>query len=329
MKITQLMIAKGFGGAERYFVDLSLSLADQGHQVQAICHKQFTGRTKLDNKPNVQLQIVRLAGWWDVVARNRIEKAIVAFAPDIIHAHLARGAYIAGKISKHTGLPLVVKTHNYVKLKYYKHVDIFLPTTIDQQKYLIKKGIKPENIRMIPNFSSITPATELTKLADDQPGIICALGRMVQKKGFDVLIKAIKKVTEQGLDIILYLGGDGPERVKLQQLCSDLGVDKKVIFTGWVDNVCNFLRDATLFVLPSFDEPFGIVVLEAMSQGKAIISTPTQGPREILDDQTAWFAESGNVDSLADSIIMAMNNEEMRMHKAQNALNKFKSSYSQ
>jgi glycosyltransferase involved in cell wall biosynthesis len=329
MKISQLMIAKGFGGAERYFVDLSLALADQGHQVQAICHKQFTGRTKLDNKSNVQLQIFRLAGWWDVIARNRIEKAIVAFAPDIIHAHLARGAYIAGKISRHIGTPLVVKTHNYVKLKYYKHVDIFLPTTIDQQKYLIEKGIKLENIRMIPNFSSITPATELTKISDDQPRIICARGRMVRKKGFDILIKAIKKVTEQGLDIILYLGGDGPERDKLQQLCSDLGLDKKVIFTGWVDNVCGFLRDATLFVLPSFDEPFGIVVLEAMSQGKAIISTPTQGPCEILDDQTAWFAETGNVDSLANSMITAMNNKDMRMYKAQNALDKFKSSYSQ
>jgi len=101
MKITQLMIAKGFGGAERYFVDLTLTLAEQGHEIQAICHEQFTGRNKLKDKPNVHLRAFRIAGWWDTVACNRIEKSIVAFAPDVIHAHLARGAYIAGKTRKH------------------------------------------------------------------------------------------------------------------------------------------------------------------------------------------------------------------------------------
>jgi glycosyltransferase involved in cell wall biosynthesis len=329
MKITHLMMAKGFGGAERYFVDLSLYLAEQGHHVQVICHKQFTGIKKFNNKTNMQLQYFSLAGWWDVIRRNQIEKAIIKFAPDIIHAHLARGAYIAGKISNKIGIPLVVKTHNYVNLKYYKNVDVFLPTTIDQQKYLIEKGIKLEKTRVIPNFSSIESVAEPNELIDSQPIIICSLGRLVKKKGFDVLIKAIKKVTDQGFDIVLYLGGDGPERDQLEQLCSDLGLDEKVIFTGWVDDVCRFLQDATLFVLPSFDEPFGIVVLEAMSQGKAIISTPTQGPREILDDQTAWFTETGNVDSLAESIITALNNKELRMDKAQNALDKFKRNYSQ
>jgi len=85
----------------------------------------------------------------------------------------------------------------------------------------------------------------------------------------------------------------------------------------------------SLFVLPSLDEPFGIVILEAMSQGKAIISTTTLGPCEILDGHTAWFVETGNVDALAESISTAMKNKDMRNQKAQKALDKFRSTYAQ
>ena len=322
-----MMIAKGFGGAERYFVDLSLALADLGHQVQVICHDQFAGMQLLRSRTDMNIQAFRVRGWWDIWARKNIEKAMIAFAPEVIHAHLARGACLAGRISASTGIPLVVKTHNYVKLKYYKNVAMFLPTTIDQKKYLEEKGIDPGIIRVIPNFSSIPPVTEVTTVACDQSQIICSLGRMVKKKGFDILIKALKEIAGEAPDIVLHLGGDGPERGHLQQLCNDLKVNDRVIFTGWVNDVGSFLREASLFVLPSYDEPFGIVILEAMSQGTPIVSTPTQGPCEILDNEIAWFVGAGNVDALAKTILSAMKDKNMRMHKAQKALDKFRSTY--
>src|SRR3972149_3485997 len=116
MKLTQMMIAKGFGGAERYFVDLSLALADLGHQVQVICHDQFAGRQLFENRTDMNSRAFRVRGWWDIWARKNIEKAIIEFAPEVIHAHLARGASLAGSISASAGIPLVVKTHNYVNL---------------------------------------------------------------------------------------------------------------------------------------------------------------------------------------------------------------------
>ena len=327
MKITQMMIAKGFGGAERYFVDLSLALTDMGHDIQVICHEQFTGMPLLGNQSGMQIRPFRVRGWWDVLAKKNIQKAIVAFAPDVIHAHLARGAYLGGRISACTGIPLLVKTHNYVNLKYYRDVEMFLPTTMDQQKYLVEKGISPEKIRVIPNFSAIVPVTEPVSVSGSQTILICAMGRMVRKKGFDILIRALKNINEEGLDIILHLGGDGPEKKSLQHLASKIGIGDRVVFTGWVSDVRGFLRDVSLFVLPSFDEPFGIVVLEAMSQGVAIVSTPTQGPIEILDDRIAWFAEAGNVNVLADTIITALRDENTRFEKASGALEKFKTTY--
>ena len=323
------MVAKGFGGAERYFVDLSLALAEYGHDVQVICHEHFKGKNILVDKHGVQVQTVRVAGWWDVIAGKKIEKSVAEFTPDVIHAHLARGAYFAGKVRKNTGIPLVVKTHNYVDLKYYRYVDMFVPTTIDQKKYLVEKGINSGNIKLIPNFSSIKPVSEISLSSQDQIRNICAMGRLVKKKGFDVLIKAIKEVIDKGFNIVLHLGGDGPELDKLQHLCRKLGINDKVIFTGWVDDARCFLQNASLFVLPSLDEPFGIVILEAMSQGKPIITTLTKGPCEILDGQMAWFVETGSVNALSDSIISAMENNDMCLQKAQLALDKFRSIYAQ
>ena len=70
---------------------------------------------------------------------------------------------------------------------------------------------------------------------------------------------------------------------------------------GWTMSVV-FLSDADLFVLPSLDEPFGLVILDAMSTGVPILSTKTQGPLEILSTETAYFLEASNKNEIAKKI---------------------------
>ena len=81
MRLTQVMLAKGFGGGERWFVDLSLALAEAGHSVQAICHKRFTAAAMLSRHEAIEVVQVDVRGWWDLIARWRIEKAIAGFRP--------------------------------------------------------------------------------------------------------------------------------------------------------------------------------------------------------------------------------------------------------
>jgi len=328
MKITQLMLAKGFGGAERYFIDLSLELADKGHQLQVICHRDFSEINRFIRKSGITVESFPVAGWWDEVSLRKMGKAINHFKPDVVHAHLARGAYMAGKICLKSKTPLVVKTHNYVDLKYYKNVDAFITTTKDQQQYLIQEGIAPEKINVIPNFSRLPAIDTVSRHAND-PLVIAACGRMVEKKGFHILLKAFKKVIESGAEVFLRLGGDGEEKNGLQHLCNDLGINNHVEFYGWVDSVGAFLENADIFVLPSLDEPFGIVVLEAMAKGKPLISTRTQGPSEILDDETSYLVETGSVDALANALSIAVTDQDGRLKKAEKALCAFNNTYSE
>ena len=106
----------------------------------------------------------------------------------------------------------------------------------------------------------------------------------------------------------LNIAGDGPELERLQQQVASLNLGSTVTFSGWADDIVGFFSDADLFVLPSRDEPFGIVVLEAMACAVPMVVTTTQGPKSILDNTTATFIPANDVDALSSAIKDAIDN---------------------
>lgn len=327
MKITQIMLAKGFGGAERYFVDLSIALASLGHDVQVICHAGFVQYALLRAATSLKIEKVSVAGWWDIFAHNRIYQLIANHSPEIVHAHLARGAYVAGKSCSKLGIPLIVKTHNYVDLKYYRNVNCFITTTEDQKNYLMQHGVDKQKISVIPNFSSLQPVDQVKQQTRDKT-VFISYGRMVEKKGFHLLIEAVKQLVDSGREIELKLGGDGPERKHLEKLVKENQLEKHVIFCGWINNIKTFADAGDVFVLPSLDEPFGISILEMMAMGKPVIATRTRGPLEILNIEIAWLVNAGDKNDLVKALSSAIEDKKAGIQKAENALNVFKEKYS-
>lgn len=326
LRITQLMLSQGLGGAERYFVDLCGALADRGHAVQAIFHCDFVARDELAAHANIQCVPVRIRAAWDMWARHVIRKQVRQFSPQVMQAHLARGAGIGGSICKSLDVPLTVKTHNRVNLKYYPHVDHFIATTAAQKEYLAMHGIAPERISIIPNFSALPAADHVAMV--HHPIRFCSYGRMVPKKGFDVLLRAFRLFLDRGNQGVLQIGGEGAERDTLEQLTNELSLNANVEFVGWISHPARILDPCDVFVLPSLDEPFGIVLLEAMARGKAIIATRTQGPLEIFDNSMAWLVDAGDVAGLADALTHASQHHASILEKAEIGLECFKKTYS-
>jgi glycosyltransferase involved in cell wall biosynthesis len=328
MRICQIMLAKGFGGAERYFVDLSRAFAVAGHEVLAIHHPRFQARARLAGVEHLARAAVPVLGYWDPIARRRIEKIVRDFAPDVLQAHLARGAHIAGRVARALDLPLVVKLHNYVNLKYYRGVEVFVPTTADQAEYLRQQGVDLQHIRRIPNFSAFPPAPGPQSAQRAGAPVILSYGRMVRKKGFAELLEAARLLAAGGADFILLLGGDGPERERLQRRAHELGLDDRARFLGWLEDTRGALLNADLFVLPSLDEPFGIAVLEAMACGVPIVATRTRGPGEILDDETACLVAPGDARALAAGIGQILADRAQATARAARALARYRKQYS-
>ena len=322
MKICAVMLAKKFGGAERFYVDLTSGLVRRGHDVLAISNVRSKAALRLERSANLRRGAVRVLGPWDPLAPRKILKLVRDFAPDIIQTSLSRAAYLAGPAARRLKIPLVAHTHDFVDLKYFRHTDVFTPTTAAQRDYLLSEGIPAQGINWIPNFSSLAPVAGVQ--CNENVTKIVALGRFVHKKGFDLLLRAFSRLADDA--IRLYLAGDGAERRRLTDLAAALNLGDKVIFAGWQDDVRSFLLQGDLFVLPSRDEPFGIAVLEAMACGIPIIVTKCHGPLEILDNDSAWLCDADE-DALAGALRTATNDADGRQRRAQAAWTLFKERY--
>ena len=320
------MLAKGFGGGERLFVDLVSTLVSMGNDVLAICQPETETEHVLKGYSGINVRTVKTFSTRDPFAWRTIASKIRQHDSDIVQSHLSRGTYLAGKACKQLKKPLVVTLHNYIDLKYYKNVTKFIPATKDQVDYLDQKGIPESKIELIPHFSHLEPVKEVL-LCVNEPLVYACYGRMVNKKGFHVALSAFKKLTETKIKATLLIGGDGPELENLKGLCKELGLAEQVKFVGWIKHIEKFLKNVDVFVLPSLDEPFGIVVLEAMAMGKPIISTKSQGPREILNKENAYLAEINNVESLFEALLSAAKNPADREKKARQALSDYKEFY--
>jgi len=321
------MLAKGFGGAERSFVDTSLELAARGHQIQAICCHDFAEVDRLKDIDGLQVDTVRSGAEWNWFVSFQIGRLIAGFGAEVIHTQLRRAAWHGAKAGKRLRIPVVSKLHNYVDLKRYENVDHILATTQDQRAYALAHGWAEGSVSVIPNFSRVTAADSVRPM-ETAPVRLLSYGRLVEKKGFDILLNAFARLIADGVDARLRIGGRGVELARLQSLAVELGIDGKVSLGDWIDCVQSALDQADLFILPSLDEPFGIVMLEAMARGVPIVSTLTQGPSEVLDDSTAHLVEIGSVDSLYRAMKSATVESGDSSQRARHALERYKTGYS-
>lgn len=326
MKITQVMLSKGWGGAERLFVELCLGLADSGQQVQVICGSRFERGAALMTHPAISYHAVPALGNWDLYSYWKVRRCVAAFAPDVIHSHLTRASWMSGLIGKKLAIPTVATAHNWIGKKYIANIDYFSAITSELRQHLVSLGIDPERIRGIPNFSLLVPVAA-PAANDHVPPVFVTLGRFVKKKGFLELLQAFHRYVREVGPARLLIGGSGPEEGVLRSFVATHGLEASVTFVGWVENVAAFLEQGDIFVLPSLDEPFGIVLLEAMAVGKPIVATRTSGPNDLLTDDAGYFVQVGDVADLLRGLSAAAGEPELRRAKAARALTLYRDNY--
>ena len=130
---------------------------------------------------------------------------------------------------------------------------------------------------------------------------VLAVGRLVRVKQFDMLIRAHFELRKQRkIDLIIL--GDGPERLKLEQLVSDLGLTRYVYLLGFVDNPWVYMAQAKLLVVSSRIEGFSNVIVEAMAVGCPVLATRCGGPEDIIKNGQNGVLVETNRDALVAGI---------------------------
>lgn len=148
--------------------------------------------------------------------------------------------------------------------------------------------------------------------AGERPFIL-GIGRLVPQKGFDVLIRAFARSGVSSHDLVI--AGEGPERESLERLAADLLPPGRVRFPGRADRpaAVALFRRCAFFVLPSRIEPMGIVNLEAMAAGKAVVASRVGGVPEIVHDgETGVLVPPGDVDGLAGALSRMCSSDGLR-----------------
>ena len=142
-----------------------------------------------------------------------------------------------------------------------------------------------------------------------QPTVVF-VGRLVREKGVDVLIRAFTKVVAQMPEARLLIAGDGPELNSLNMLINKMGVSSHVTMLGHLSHPemeCLF-DGAWVQAVPSlWAEPFGLVAVEAMMRGTAVVASDSGGLTEIVRDGEAGFlVPPGNIEALAEALLLLL-----------------------
>jgi glycosyltransferase involved in cell wall biosynthesis len=138
-----------------------------------------------------------------------------------------------------------------------------------------------------------------------------AVGRQVPVKGFDVAIKAVAMANEENGTTLAELTviGDGPERKALEALTKSLNAHSFVNFVGWLNNkdVLNLVTVSDALIIPSIFEPYGVIVLESMAQGRPVLASDaviaaldrSQGPAILLHQRGDAVQLASHIQKLA------------------------------
>lgn len=323
MKIAIIVHNLTDGGAERVAALWAKGFSLKGHDVAVIIHNENAPVT-YELPQNVRLirfqshlsnkYLRTLDRIW--MLHNILKAECPDVIIDVMNDYWKRVAMIG------TGAFKVSTEHNSFERpenateKYNKWKKICLNRTYNHVTVLTQAdkdviGDKLRHVTVMPNPLAFKPADEVPQ----KQNVILAVGRLDagHYKGFDILIKAFGMVST---DWSLQIAGSGTPASyeKYKKLAKECGVEKRVEFLGFVNNPISLYQKASIFVLSSRYEGFGLVLIEAMSQGCACVACDYKGRQKeiITSPKQGLICEVENVEALATALIKMIGDEEWR-----------------
>ena len=180
------------------------------------------------------------------------------------------------------------------------------------KKDIIFRGISENKIEIVYNGIDFSPYNKYKKENNKYYTIGCVARIKPQKKGQDILINAIEIVKKEYPNIKCYFAGtyeqkDKEDMIKLKNMIVNKKLEDNIMFLGNVKNIPKFLKKIDLFVLPSRQEGFGLVIIEAMAAKIPVISSNIEGPREIIkNNEYGLLFKKENYNDLAEKILYSI-----------------------
>ena len=245
--------------------------------------------------------------------------------PDIIHAHsMNHAGILAQQIHEKTGIPFVLTEHSstYARklIRNWQRPAMLQSAQQCSARIAVSKDfcrlLETEYGRLdwqyIPN--SLSPAfirpVDLANKPKNADFTFCSVAHLNYNKGFDILLPAFAEALKTHPDLKLKIGGTGLIASQLHNLAAELGLENSVEFLGGLQNdqVLDLMFRSDAFVLASRNETFGVVFIEALSQGLPVAATRCGGPQTIINENNGILVPVGDVQALAGALVSLYEN---------------------
>ena len=300
MRIALVISALGAGGAERVIVTLANAWAARGWEVALITFDPPGTQPYYRVDPRVALRQLGVpsAGHprWRAIRQGlrrvrALRQVLRTAAPDLAISFLAKINVLTVLASRGLAMPVVVSERNNPERQRFRGTWSWLRQRLYGTAWCVvtpSRGVLesfPQRIRargrVIPNPVDLTPAASPRRGARR----MVAVGRLVQQKGFDLLLHAFAKIAPAHPEWTLTIWGEGEQRAPLEALRARLGLAERVRLPGLTARPGQWVEEADIFVLSSRYESFGNVITEAMAAGLPVIAFDCPwGPGDILRD---------------------------------------------
>lgn len=330
------------GGLFRHVLDLAEEQANRGHDVGILADSnaedRLTSSKFAEIAPKLTLGVARIPmrrqpGLGDLAAVRAVRRHAAKLDLDVLHGHGAKG----GAYARLAARSLSMRSRS-IKSFYTPHGGSLnlKPGSLEQRVLMmVERGLESVTTglifesahaartyrariraegapqRIIPNglrsadFIAASPNSDATD--------VLFVGELRDLKGVDVLLEALAELKERAVTATIV--GSGPDEMKFKALCSSLGLDERVRFTGALP-----IRDAfslgRVMVVPSRAESFPYVVLEAAAAGLPLIATDVGGIPEITAGTDTGLVEPGNVRALAAALAAALDSPDLAIARA-------------
>ena len=321
-------------GVERCFIDYAKYLVGCGNEVVSVLKE---GMVYIEDVKRASSRAVEMNafGHADIFTMLRMAFLFCTFAQDIVVCHSGRALLFAriARFLTFRKTPIVAINHGIRVNKFLKADYVFAVNSYFTRE-LVAAGMPADRAIAIPNMIEI-PQTFIAPVKQQfrKPLRLGSLGRLYPEKYFDKILSAMAILRDQGFDCEYVIGGVGPMQGPLEKQARELGLEKNFKILGWTEDKKTFFEGIDIFILPSWGETFGIVLLEAMLYNTPIITSDSWGPDEIIDEGVDGLKVSKDdaekmPQLLAQAILRLVNDEEFAKKLAVNASKKFFEQYS-
>jgi glycosyltransferase involved in cell wall biosynthesis len=342
IRVMRVIARLNMGGPALHVAYLSAGLKSRGYDTTLVAGTLARGESSMSfvaddlGVPIVQVpQLYReISPVFDPIAVLKLVSIIKRERPHILHTHTAKaGAVgrIAALLAGNARPPIMVHTfHGHVLRGYFdpirasafkqiertlaRSTTALIAVSPQVRDDLVELGVAPARrfgvVRLGIDLEGRTNAGKDDREAfrrlfgvADETFVVGWVGRMTGVKRTDDVLLALKRLRARGVDAVLCMVGEGPDRDEVEERAHELGVSRHCLFVGYQKEVAAYYAFIDALILPSSNEGTPVSAIEALAAGRPVVATRVGGvPDVVRDGVDGFLVDPGNVDDVADRL---------------------------